>query len=319
MAKRNSIFDAIVYAKANKVNTDILEDYVLEMKSNGKGEKTIYQYTADIKMFFCWVVEKADNQSILKLKKRDFRKFFLQLQDSGASSARINRVQCSLRNILEFCVQDDDEYEEYEINVMKSVKGLMKEEVREIFFITDEQINIILDELIFQKQFQRALYLAISYESAARRNEVFQILKDGFLENKMTNEVVGKRNKRFKLMYFGKSKEIAEMYFEQRGEDAFPELWTVGIPEERRPAKYETLYAWTMTFREILKNKTGVDIDLNPHSFRHSSLTNYNNGTHYVLKELGTEKLDLKVLKLWPTIRIYPQQNRICRIKMKKC
>ncbi|ANU10879.1 site specific recombinase [Planococcus antarcticus DSM 14505] len=99
------------------------------------------------------------------------------------------------------------------------------------------------------------------------------------------------------MLYFNRSREIAQLYFGQRGEDDIASLWTVGREELKRPAKYETLYNWTITFRKILEKETGDLINLNPHSFRHSSLTNYENGTHYVLKELGKDKLELKVLK----------------------
>lgn len=296
MAKRNYIYSDELYEKVNNENKMLLDDYILEMKSNGKSEKTIYQYTADIKMFYCWCVNNVKNKSILELKKRDFRKFFLYLQENGASAARINRVQCSLRNMLEFASSDEDEYD-YPINVMKGIKGLQKEEVREIHFLTNEQIEMLLDYLISKKQYQKALYLSLSYESAGRRNEVFQVMKEGFLENNRTNEVIGKRGKKFRLLYFDRSKEIAKMYFEQRGDDNIPQLWIVGKNENKRPAKYETLYNWTVSFRKILEKLTGEYIEFNPHSYRHSALENYSNGTHYVLKQLGKDKLDLKVLK----------------------
>lgn len=297
MAKRNSLYDADIYAQVRKENREILNDYVLEMKSNGKSEKTIYQYTADIKAFLCWSFKELENKSLLKMKKRDFRRFFLELQDNGTSSARINRVQCSVRNLLEFCTNDDDEYD-YEINAMKSIKGLQKEEVREIHFLSDEQISVILNYLISKNQFQKALYVSLSYDSAGRRNEVFQVLKNGFLENKKTNEVQGKRGKKFKLMYLSRTREIAKMYFEQRGEDDIPEMWIVGKDTELRAAKYETLYNWTVSFRKVLEKETGEKIKLNPHSFRHSALENYENGTHHSLKEMGKDKLPLEVLKV---------------------
>ncbi|CAI6329569.1 Phage site-specific recombinase (plasmid) [Bacillus subtilis] len=296
MAKRNAIYSDELYAQVNRENKDLLDDYILEMKSRRKSEKTIYQYTADIKMFYCWAVKNLGNKSILKMKKRDFRRFFLELQDSGTSAARINRVQCSLRNMLEFATEDEDEYD-YEINAMRSIKGLQKEEVREIFFLTDEQIRLIVDYLLEKGKYQKALYLTLSYESAGRRNEVYQVKKHGFLENSKTNEVVGKRGKKFKLLYFSKSKEIARLYFDQRGEDDIDSLWVVGKGESKRPATYETLYNWTVSFRSILEELTGEYIAFNPHSFRHSALTNYHDGNHYVLKELGKDKFDLKVLK----------------------
>lgn len=54
MAKRNAIYSDELYAQVNRENKDLLDDYILEMKSRRKSEKTIYQYTADIKMFYCW-------------------------------------------------------------------------------------------------------------------------------------------------------------------------------------------------------------------------------------------------------------------------
>src|SRR5699024_2058344 len=224
--KRNSFYDDVTYSKVPRENKDILDDYILEMKSNGRSEKTIYQYSADIKMFFCYAYHNIDeNKSILEFKQRDFRRFFLRSRDSGASTSRINRIQCSLRNMLEFCSQDEDEYD-YPVNMMRSIKGLEKETVREIHFLEDSQINAIVDHLVKNKKYQQALYLMLSYESAGRRNEVFQVLKDGLLENNRTNEVIGKGNKRFRLLYFNRTQELAQLYLEQRGEDDIPEMWT---------------------------------------------------------------------------------------------
>lgn len=295
---RNYIFNETIFEKVNKENKNILSDYILELKSKRKAEGTIYQYSADLKMFFCWAFDNLDNKYILDMKKRDFRRFFLELQENGTSPARVNRVQCSIRNLLEFVSQDDDEYDEYEINAMRAIKGLQKEEVREIYFLTDEQIDIIINYLISKNQYQKALYVSLSYDSAGRRNEVSQVLKHGFLENKKTNEVQGKRGKRFKLMYLSRTREIAKLYFEQRGEDDIDSLWIVGKGESKRAAQYETLYGWTVSFRKILEKETGENIKMNPHSFRHSSLNNYEDGTHSSLKELGLERLPLETLKV---------------------
>lgn len=297
MSKRLRIFSQETWKEVNSENKAILEDYTLELRSKKKAEGTIYQYVADIKMFFCWTHENiGPKKAILDLKKRDFRKFFLFLEEK--SPARINRVQCSIRNLLEFCTQDDDEYEEYEINIMRNIKGLAKEQVRDIHFLTNEQIEMVIAHLLEKEQYQKALYLSLSYESAGRRNEVHQVLKTNFLESDLTNIVVGKRGKKFPLLYFTRSKEIAKLYFEQRGEDDIESLWVVGKDKNKRAAAYETLYNWVLNFRDILEDLTGEDIDFNPHSLRHSALENYSDGTHYVLKEMGVEKLDIKVLKV---------------------
>lgn len=296
MAKRLRIFNEQTWEKVHKDNKSILDDYILELKSKKKSEGTIYQYQADLKMFFVWNHDNLGNKPILELKKRDFRKFFLFLEEK--SPARINRVQCSIRNLLEFCTQDDDEYEDYEINIMRNIKGLQKEKVRDIHFLSNEQIEQILQYLLEKQMYQKALYLSLSYESAARRNEVHQVEKNNFITDNKTNVVQGKRGKKFPLLYFNKSREIAKLYFEQRGEDKINSLWIVGKGENKKPASYETLYNWVMNFRDILESLTDEEIEFNPHSLRHSALENYGEGSHYVLKELGIEKLDINMLKV---------------------
>lgn len=297
MAKRNNLYDKELYeTKVNIENKQLLEDYILELKSQGKSEKTIYQYSSDIKAFLCWLCREMNNPFILDLKKRAFRMFFLKIKDNGTSSARINRFQSSIRNLLEFAVADDDEYE-YDINAMRAVKGIKGEKVKEIIFLTDDQITKIIDFLMSKEKYQMALYLSLSYDSAGRRGEVAQVLKDNFLNSKQTNLVVGKRGKKFTLIYFNRTREIAKKYFEQRGEDDIESLWFVEEKNIRRKRSYESFYAWVVSFRGILKNLTGEYIEINPHSFRHSSLTNYENGTHEVLKELGKTQLPIKTLK----------------------
>lgn len=297
MAKRLHLFDEATWDKVHKENKALLDDYILELKSNGKSEKTIYQYKADIRGFFCWLVREDMNKSALELKKRAFRGFFLMMKENGTSAARINRFQSSIRNLLEFAVIDDDEYD-YDINAMRSIKGLEKTSVREIHFLTDAQVTHILAHLIKKEQYQRALFLSLSYDSAGRRNEVLQVGKTDFLKNTQTNVVVGKRGKKFSLLYFDRTKRIADIYFEQRGEDDIESLWIAGIGENRRAASYELLYSWVLGFRKILLDDIGIDIDINPHSLRHSSLNNYENGTHYTLKQLGKDRLPIEVLKL---------------------
>lgn len=298
MAKRINLFDKNTYEKVCQENKDLLEDYSLELESKGKSDKTIYQYQADIKAFYCWLYNNKNNEYILDSKKRTFRNFFLSLVKNGTSHNRINRFQSSLRNLLEFAVDDDDEYEDYQVNVMRSIKGLEKAPVREIVFLADDQINIILNYLIRHEDYQRALYLSLSYESAGRRNEVAQVKKTDFLSSNQTNEVIGKRGKKFNLMYFKRSKQIAKLWLAKRGEDDLETMWVHGPKDNRKQVSYEGLYNWVMKFRRILKAKTGEDVAINPHSFRHSALENYSNGSHHVLKELGKDSMPLNVLKI---------------------
>ena len=298
--ERNNLYSDEVYEKVNKESKLVLEDYILELKAKGRAVSTIEQYVFDIRMYLCYIYENANNKSILELKKRDFRNFFLMLQETGKSSARINRVQSSLRNLLEFVVDDEDEYEDYYQNPMKKIKSIEKNPTREIVFLEDKEIDYLLNYLIEHNKIQKALYVSLSYDSAGRRNEIIQVEKYSFLddEKSTTNEVVGKRSKKFTLMYSNRTKEIAKKWLEERGEDDIDSLWVSYYNGEARPLRYETLYAWAISFRSILESEYDKDLPLNPHSFRHSSLENYENGTHHTLKYLGEDRLDINTLRI---------------------
>ena len=295
-------YDEQIYEKVCKENKSFLEDYILEMKSRKLKEKTIYQYAADIKLFFCYSYNEFKNKPIIELKRKQFRRFFIDYQETDVSNARINRVQCSLRNFLAYLTSDEDVVDDYgvEVNYMDKIKGLVKEEVREIIFLTDEEIQLLIDKLIEKKDYQKALLVALSYESGGRRNEIYQVTKDSLLDerNNKTNELVGKRGKQFQLRYFSKTKDIFKLYLEERGEDDLPFLWYKKDKNGVAEVGYSTLYQWIIDCRQVLEEVTGEHKLFNNHSFRHCNAENLLNGTHYILGELGREKLDLSEIKL---------------------
>lgn len=278
------------YDVVNIVNKQLLEDYILELKSLGKSEGTIKQYQFDIKAFFCWLNDYSKNEDILTLKKRTFRNFFLTMKDAGCSNARINRFQSSLRNLLQFAEDDEDEYDDYVVNPMRKIKGLPKEEVREIYFIPDDKIRILIDELIKRDDKLQALCFMLAYESAGRRNEVAQVTKESLINGDyFTNEVTGKRAKKFKLIYFKDVRELAKELFGGNEEGfAFGK-----DPESAR----NRLYYWTLRLRELYEELFGEYMPFNFHSFRHSSLENYSTGQHYYLRENDKSALSIDSLK----------------------
>ena len=286
------LFNEIDWNNLADDNRELYDDYMLEQ---GKATKTIKQYGFDIRAFMCWLVKEKNNKYILDLKRRDFRNFFLKMQRAGTSAARINRFESSVRNLLEFaCISEDYDYE---VNAMQHIRGLQKEPVREIVFLTDQQVNILIDELLKRKHYQKALWVSLAFDSAGRRNELHQINKENFLENNQTNTVVGKRGKKFKLIYFNRSKIIYKLYMKQRGEDSLSTLWIAGKDDNKRPLSYEATYDFINEFREILEERTGEKIPVTPHSFRHSSLQAYSDGTHHNLKEQNKEGLDIRMLQ----------------------
>ena len=276
------LFDKADWEKVSEENRELYDDYLLELEANGKSVKTIKQYAFDLRAFFCYLVKEKNGKYILDLKRKEFRNFFLKLQRAGTSAARVNRFQSSIRNLLEYACESED-YEGYEVNQMGHIKGLQKEPVREIIFLSDKQVNILIDELLKRKHYQKALWVSLIYDSAGRRNEICQVKKEGFLESNLTNVVTGKRSKKFRLVYFSRTKILFGLWMQQRGEDDLDTLWVTGRGDKKRPLSYGASYDFVNEFREILLKRTGEEIPLNQHSFRHSAATNLANGTHFVL------------------------------------
>jgi integrase/recombinase XerD len=286
----NKIFNKEIYEKVNKDNKDLLEDFLMELKQNKKSDGTIYQYRCDINSLFIYIYKHFDNKSILELNKRDFRNYSLYLtNDCKLSSARHNRMMSALRSLLTFAENEEDY--EYDNNVSKKVKGLSKEPVRDIFFLTNDEIIRMKNELIKREEYQKATLLMLAYDSAGRKAELSQVEKNSFFypNKNNTNKVIGKRRKVFSLIYFSGTKECAALWLKQRGEDDINSLWIVGDEKTKRTATKEVLYDWFMHLRKIYFELEGKKINFNVHTIRHSALENYSMGTHYVCKELNME------------------------------
>lgn len=298
MAVYNRIYSKKKWDEVNKYNKNLMEDYLLELKSQKKSQGTINQYKNDLRIMFIYILDELDNKEIYKLKKKHFRNYLMWLSDKGMSNARVNRLMSALRSMLTYASDEEDYEDELEINYAQKVKGLQKEKVREIVFLEDEEIEYIYSRLMEKNKYQQALLISLMYDSAGRRNECYQIEKNfGEVDKNFTNTVTGKRNKKFRLLYRTRTRETYKILMEHRKDDC-PYLWTTRQNGEIVQASYETLYAWVISWRKILAEKFEYK-EFNPHSFRHSALENYADGSHYVCREhLDGKALTLDQLKL---------------------
>lgn len=288
------LYKQSVYDVLNDNNKELLDDYLLEQEMNGRAKSTLYQYERDIKGFMCYLFDKEYDKDILDVTKREFQKFF-QYVHAAVSEARVNRIQSSLRTMLDFAVES--ETYDYEINEMRYVKGLKKTVIREPQFLSDLLVTQLIDYLCGHDQFKQALYVSLSYDSAARRNEIIQVRKNGFLHRMTTNKVMGKNKKIFRLFYFSRTQKLAKLWLNQRGEDSVESLWVSNKNGKKEELKYETFNYWCVKFRKVIFLLTGENIDITPQTFRHSAINNYTSGSHSSLKEIGKDRLPLEVVQ----------------------
>src|SRR5699024_12746128 len=99
-------------------------------------------------------------------------------------------------------------------------------------------------------------------------------------------------------MYMNRTRELAKEHLRQRGEDDVDSLWVSYYNGKARALTYETLYAWAVSLRSILEDEYNEDSPLNSHSFIHISLENYENGSHFNLKDMVKVRLTIDELRM---------------------
>ena len=298
MAVYNRIYTHKKWEEVNKYNKNLLEDYLLQCRAEGKSEGSIKQYKNDARIILIYILEVLDNKPLYKLNRKAFRNLVLWMQDNGLSSARINRMLSTSRNLLNFGLDDDDysdEFSDSKANPSR-IKGIQKEKVRDIVFLTEEEVRIIYDCLIEKERYSEALLCGLMYDSCSRRNEVFQLKRyDISHETSQASVVVrGKRGKKYKPVYNDLTKNAYKLLEESR-EDTGDHLW---LTKYKTEASYETLYSQVVSWRKILEKKAGIIKEFNPHSFRHSGANNLENGTHYICEKAGRKFSIMEIQKL---------------------
>ena len=283
----NKIYTPEKWELVNKENKDVIEDFLTEYKQQKKSENTIKQYFNDLRLIAIKIMEDFNNKSFLEMTKKDFRKLNLNFDEMDLSPARCNRLHSAINSLLSF-VEDDDDYD-YDINQSKKVKGVPNVKVKtneDDFFFTFDEFIQVRDRLVEQGDLQNAVMWSLAFDSAGRRNEVYQVKKQGLLDGNKTNVVIGKRGKQFPLVYLDDTKELIRQYLEQRGDDDIDSLWITGSGENKRPATCEILYnRMSGKINSILSDVRGEKTNIFFHSCRHSRIESLQQGTDTRLKD----------------------------------
>lgn len=279
------------WEQVNPENKTILEDFLAEYKQRRKSQGTIDGYFADLRIVFIYILLKLGNRSILELKKKDFRGMSLYFSDEcKLSAARVNRIKSACNSMLTFCEEDDDY--EYEINYSKKVAGLPKNRVKDDdddFFFTYDEFIKVRNILVERGKLQLAVLWSLGFDSAGRKNELYQVEKHGLLNGNKTNIVVGKRGKKFPLVYLDDTKELIRQYLEQRGEDDIDSLWIKGSGENKEPIAYAAIYERICSISNVLSEVRGEECNIFPHTMRHSRLECLAQGTDTRLVDANGE------------------------------
>lgn len=179
MAGRTTVYNNITsedkLAFINPKNTELMNDFLDYLVSIDRSKGTISQYKSDLSIFFCWNIDNNNNKYFVDLSKREIAKFQkYAMTEWGWSSNRLARVKSTLSSLSNYIENIlDDELPDYR-SIVRKVESPIKQAVRDKTIITDEEVNIILNQLVNSKKFQCACAFALAAFSGARKSELLR-------------------------------------------------------------------------------------------------------------------------------------------------
>lgn len=286
MIGRSTVYNRIVndekWSRVNEENKELMDDFIEYLHSVDKSNKTIYQYTNNLKIYFVWNLEYNKNKDFVDITKREFAKFqnwcLNTLDWSPARMKSVKSCISSLGTYIENIL--DDEYEDFK-SIVNKVPSPANEKVREKSVIPEEKVQYLLDTLVDQEKYQEACMVAVAAYSGMRKAELLQMKVSFFTDDKLdfngamwkTDKIRtkgrGKKGKQLNKYVLIGAKPYIDMWLKKREE--------LGIEEEylfvtKIKGKYEarrTADSFVTTFSEI------IEMPFYWHSLRHYLVTKF--------------------------------------------
>jgi len=296
----------------NEENKLLLKEFMEYASATDKSGATRETYLHNLKLFFLWVMEERNNVFFPDLKKRDFMAWLSYLIDKQKlSPSRVRQMRSTVSSLSNFCediLSDEDErFKDYR-NLIRKIPAPKLEQVREKTFLTDEQVNKLLDWLEAQKAWKHCLYVALSFTTGARKAEIMQFKRSDFTEETLKNGIYVTSVKRAKgagmqgkrRRFYAPADAIdryLKLYLETRTDD-LDDLFISNYGGKVKPVSTNTFNQWCEKYSEYL------GIPVYPHCYRASIATS--------LKERGKDPNKIKQLlghEDLATTQLYIRQN----------
>ena len=238
------------------VTSDILEKaklYLACKKLEGQSQSTLYHKALELKAFANYF-----NKPVSTITSMDLRMYIADM-DENIKPVTVNNKMSKIKDFFQWL-----QNEEYIIsNPCKKIKD-MKDEKREREPLTDEQVEIIRENLI---DIRDKAVIEFFLSSGCRCNEVVNIKIKDIDWYKKSLFVVGKGNKQRKVYFNDRCKIVLKKYLEIRaGHSEYL------FCSSKSPYGPITNRGMEIIIKKI-GIKTGVGVHLYPHLFRHTFAT----------------------------------------------
>lgn len=271
------------WAEVNKENKQLYDEFFVYCRSTDKSPDTIESYASNLRIWFLWMLDYANNKRFYDITKRDIMNFQdWMMNKQGLSSNRVRQLKSSVSSMSNFIVDMlDKEYPDFK-NIVNKIKPPAKQSVREKTVLSNEQVEELLKKLVDMKKYQQACLLACLAGSGVRKGEIIQFKVNFFDDSRydeesgfyVTAEIRTKGAGRAgKIMSKFVIKDIIypylQLWLKQREELGIncEELFVSKYGGETKPASKDTVDSFMLTFSKL----TGLDIYC--HAFRHYAAT----------------------------------------------
>ncbi len=275
--KMNSITSPDLLAQVNPENKQLLADFMDYLRSVQRSETTIAGYENDIQIAWVWCLQNNNNAFFVDWTKRNVVAYQNWLLNSNENSpARIRRLKAALSSLSNYiCNVLDDEFPNFR-NIINKVENPINRPVREKTVWEDDELEILLDELVKKKHYDKACYLALAMYSGRRKAELCRFKVTDFDDDKLVCGGALYKSAPIKTKGRGggkmincytlakKFKPYFDLWMESRKEKGIESEWL--FPNKTNPSEHipiSTANSWSNTYTRLSGKPSYI------HSLRH--------------------------------------------------
>lgn len=280
----NKLTSPELLAQVNPINMELKEEFLQYLKAVGRSAGTISQYSNDLDIFFCWVLQNAKNKEFTAVTKRDIIAFQGWLiNDNENSPARVRRIKSAISSMSNFCenilADEEEQYADFR-SIVRKIENPALEPVREKTVWEDSELEELLDALTKSGDYEKACFLALAMYSGRRKAELCRFRVTDFGKDKLVCDGALYKSDPLRTKGRGGGKMIAcytlakkfqpylDRWLEKREEDGVDSNWL--FPSKTVSGEHiqiSTVNSWADT----LSRMSGKDFYW--HSLRHAFTT----------------------------------------------
>lgn len=175
-----NLFTPEKWSQVNEENKELMENFLDSKEGDGLKQSTLKQYRNDLRIFFCWVLDKKRNADFFKLTRLDFGQFQKYQLDMGVGTKIVSRRRSSVNSLESFVeVMMGDVMPDFRPRMNKT-KVPIREAVREKSVFTFEDCKKIAEELLKEGKIQLATLMMVGCYSGLRKAELTRLLNKDF-------------------------------------------------------------------------------------------------------------------------------------------